>query len=121
MIRLAFTYGFAYRKNTIATYGGQLTTQHNASVDFRFSKSGKTTVNSKFTVAAVQYNNHGIANLQAEYTLLEGLKNGINYIWNVGIEQKISSALQLIIGYDGRKTGSDKVVNTARAEIRALF
>jgi len=121
MIRLAFTYGFNYRKNTISVYGGQLTTQHNASVDFRFSKSGKTTVNSKFTVAAVKYNNNGVANLQAEYTLLEGLKNGINYIWNVGIEQKISSALQLIIGYDGRKTGTDKVINTARAEIRALF
>ena len=53
--------------------------------------------------------------------MLEGLEKGNNLVWNVGFEQRLSSAIQLILNYDGRKTGSDKVINTARAEVRAIF
>jgi len=90
-------------------------------VDLRFSKSGMTTVSTKFTFASVVYNKSSAENAQAEFALLEGLRDGNNYIWNVSVEQKLTSLLQLIVGYDGRKTGSDRVVHTARAEIRALF
>jgi hypothetical protein len=53
--------------------------------------------------------------------MLEGLQSGNNLIWNVGFEQRLSTSIQLILSYDGRKTGTDKLVNTARAEIRAIF
>ncbi len=121
MIRIGINYNYINRANNIALYGGQKTEQHLAGIDFRFSKSGTTTLSTKFTFASVAYKKGSSENAQADFALLEGLKAGKNYLWNVSIEQKITSLLQLIVGYDGRKTGSDAVVHTARAEIRALF
>jgi hypothetical protein len=121
MLRVGVNYNFIYRLNNIPLYGGQNTMQHHTGVDLRFSKSGMTTVSTKFTFASVVYNKSSAENAQAEFALLEGLRGGNNYIWNVSVEQKLTSLLQLIVGYDGRKTGSDRVVHTARAEIRALF
>jgi hypothetical protein len=121
ILRVGVNYNFIYRVNNIPLFGGQNTMQHLTGLDLRFSKSGLTTVSTKFTFGSVVYKKTNSENAQAEFALLEGLKAGNNYIWNVSLEQKLTSLLQLVIGYDGRKTGTDKVVHTARAEIRALF
>lgn len=121
MIRVGVNYAYFDRRNKIATYGGQGATQHQMGVDFRFSKSSLTAINTKFTYTIATYKDSNIKNAQAEFAILEGLRNGANYVWNVSFEQRLNSLLQLVIGYDGRKTGTDKVVHSGRAEIRALF
>jgi hypothetical protein len=121
MIRVGLNYAYLNRKNTLSIFGGQKAEQHQIALDFRFNKSSWTTVNSRFTFTQVRYADNGKLNNQAEFVILEGLRNGQNYVWNVSLEQKLNSLLQLVIGYDGRKTGTDRVVHSGRAEIRALF
>jgi hypothetical protein len=121
MIRVGVNYAYFDRRNNIAIYGGQGAKQHQMGVDFRFSKSALTAINTKFTYTLATYKDNNIKNAQAEFAILEGLRNGSNYVWNVSFEQRLNSLLQLVIGYDGRKTGTDKVVHSGRAEIRALF
>lgn len=120
-IRVGVNYAYFDRRNKIAAYGGQGATQHQMGVDFRFSKSSLTAINTKFTYTIATYKDSNIKNAQAEFAILEGLRNGANYVWNVSFEQRLNSLLQLVISYDGRKTGTDKVVHSGRAEIRALF
>ena len=90
-------------------------------VNFKYNRHNKTTVGAKLSYSSIGYSDKAYTNNQAQYAMLEGLENGNNLVWNASFEQRLSSAIQLIISYDGRKTGSDKVVNTARAEVRAIF
>lgn len=120
-IRLAATYYFGFKKNDVSTYGGQNAQIHQVGLDFKFSRHNKTTVGTKVSYSAIKYNSGSYANEQAQYAMLDGLKNGNNFVWNVSFEQRLATSIQLLLSYDGRQTGTDKSVHTGRAEIRAIF
>ena len=67
----------------------------------------------------VQFN--GENNSAIEFDLLEGLKNGKNYIWNLLYTKRLSNAIDLNLSYEGRKTGDAPTVHIARAQIKATF
>ena len=90
------------------------------SLDFKYNRHNKTTVGAKLAYTSIGYA-ESITNAQAKYAILEGLQNGNNLVWSASFEQRLSGAIQLIMSYDGRKTGGDKSVHTARAEVRAIF
>ena len=101
--------------------GGQFAVINTVGLDFKYNRHNKTTIGTKVSYSAIGYADQTYVNNQAHFAMLEGLEKGNNLVWNVGFEQRLSSAIQLILTYDGRKTGSDKVINTARAEVRAIF
>ena len=55
------------------------------------------------------------------YTILDGLQPGNNFIWSAIYTRNISQNLELSLSYDGRKTGTAKLINTGRAQLRAIF
>jgi hypothetical protein len=120
-MRLAASYYYGFKSNKEYEYGGQFAVIHTVALDFKYNRHNKTTVGAKVSYSNIGYGDAAYTNNQAQYAMLEGLENGNNLVWNVSFEQRLSSAIQLIISYDGRKTGGDKVVNTAHAEIRAVF
>lgn len=120
-IRLAATYYFGFKRNEVATYGGQNAQINQVAMDFKYSRHNKTTVGTKISYSAIKYNSGSYANEQAQYAMLDGLKNGNNFVWNVSLEQRLAATIQLLLSYDGRQTGTDKSVHTGRAEIRAIF
>ncbi|MCW3126985.1 MAG: hypothetical protein JWO03_2643 [Bacteroidetes bacterium] len=120
-IRIATSYYYGFKQNTIPDYGGQFAVINNVGLDFKYNRHNKTTVGAKITYSAIGYSDKAYVNEQAQYAMLEGLKNGNNFVWNVSFEQRLSQSIQLLLSYDGRQTGSDKSVHTGRAEIRAIF
>lgn len=120
-IRIAASYYYGFKRNYIIDYGGQFSSTHQVSLDFKYNRHNKTTVGAKVSYSSIKYDDKAYANEQAQYAMLEGLKNGNNFVWNVSFEQRLSQSIQLLLSYDGRQTGSDKSVHTGRAEIRALF
>ncbi|MEL6988220.1 MAG: hypothetical protein AAGK97_10350 [Bacteroidota bacterium] len=60
-------------------------------------------------------------NSAVDFIILEGLKNGQNYLWSANFDQRLTDNIQLSISYNGRKTGSARVVHLGRAQIRATF
>jgi hypothetical protein len=120
-LRIAATYYLGHKQNSITTNGGQQATIHQLALDAKYNRLNKTTISAKVSYATIKYDNTGNLNQQAEYAMLDGLKNGNNFIWNITIEQRLSGAIQLIMAYDGRKTGINDPVHTGRAEIRAIF
>ena len=55
------------------------------------------------------------------FELTEGNLIGKNYFWRLNFDYKIAANLQSTISYDGRLQGANKVIHTARAEVRAYF
>ena len=119
--RLAASYYYGFKSNREPLSGGQFAVINTVGLDFKYNRHNKTTIGTKVSYSGIGYADQTYVNNQAHFAMLEGLEKGNNLVWNVGFEQRLSSAIQLILSYDGRKTGSDKVINTARAEVRAIF
>ena len=87
--------------------------------ELRYNKASKNTLETKFTFAMVKFN--GENGSTKAYTILEGLQPGKNYIWNASYTRNISQNLEISLIYEGRKTGTAKLVNTGSAQLRAVF
>lgn len=127
-MRIGTKYEFSHKVNPTDTVGKQTATVHRLTLDARYNRLSKSTINASLSYASIVYMDKGYVNEQLEYAMLEGLQNGNNLIWSVGFEQNLTENIQLSISYDGRMTGfekndksSMKPVHTGRAEIRALF
>lgn len=92
---------------------------HDLTIESTFRQASKSSYNFKFALVNVKYN--GAANTTIEYDLLDGLKDGKNYIWNFNITRRMGENVDLNISYDGRKTGTNPILHVARAQIKATF
>ena len=118
LVRTSFNYGFSQKKNA-AINGGETTLANKLEFELRYSKAAKNTLETKFSFALVKYN--GENGTTKSYTILEGLQPGKNYLWSATYTRNISQNLELSLSYEGRKTGNAKLVNTGRAQLRAIF
>ncbi len=53
--------------------------------------------------------------------MLESLKTGNNYTWNLGYQRSISKNLQISVQYNGRKSETNKTIHSGGMEVRAFF
>lgn len=118
MVRTSINYGFTQKKNE-ASLGGEKALANKLEFELRYSKATKNTLEAKFSFVLVKYN--GENGTTKAYTILEGLQPGKNYIWSGTYTRNISQNLELSLTYEGRKTGTARLVNTGRAQLRAVF
>jgi hypothetical protein len=78
-----------------------------------------TSLRLKGTFANVRYT--GSPNSAVAFAMLEGFQDGKNFLWNLTLDRQLSKAMQLSLNYEGRKTGVNRVVHVARAQVRAVF
>lgn len=120
--RISLIYDVAWKQNPLTdTAIIQDALQHKFQITGRYNRLNKSTIEASFAYASVRYRDFGVINQQLEYAMLEGLRNGNNLVWNLTFEQRLTGAVQLLLSYDGRKTGNTGVVHTGRAELRAMF
>ena len=74
-----------------------------------------------FKLSAVRIKYDGQANTPIEFDLLEGLKNGNNFLWNLNYTRRLGGRLDLSLNYEGRKTGISPTVHVGRAQVKASF
>lgn len=116
--RLTGLYSFAKRKNMF-TENGEQATSNEATLETRYNVVSKSTLSARVSFVKVDYT--GSANSAIEFAMLQGFKNGNNYTWNITFERNLAKAIQLSIGYEGRKTGDADAVHIGRAQVRAIF
>jgi hypothetical protein len=124
LLRISGQYTFTYSRNI----GREQALIHEAGVQLRWSKASKTMLAAATTAHLVSFQNSQASNVQLEFAMLNGLRNGKNLTWNLTLDQHLTTSLILSIGYDGRYLGFDagegrKVtpIHTGRAELRAVF
>lgn len=93
--------------------------QHNFSLETTYNKAGKSSLRFSFSFVDVTYN--GERNSPVELALLQGLKDGKNFLWSLTLNQSISQNLTLRLSYNGRKTGSSQIVHVGSMEVGARF
>ncbi len=115
--RLTFAYSFADRRNQINEK--ETTQNHDISAEFTYNKVSKSEISAKFSFVNVNYK--GERNTPVEFAILDGLQNGKNFLWNLTFDRRISRNVLMSISYEGRKTGSNRIVHIGRANVRATF
>jgi len=115
--RINLRYNYQDKKQQILTKDVAYINEFTSEITLRKANTYSIDV----SLSYVNINFSGKANSPIEYDMLEGLKNGKNYLWNVIYTKRLAKNIDLTINYEGRKTGISPVVNVGRAQIKATF
>ncbi len=88
-------------------------------LEARLSQVSKRTVTAATHVTRVGFD--GDPNSAVGLEILNALREGTNYTWNLNVEQRLSNGLNLTLAYDGRKASTLNVVHTGRMQVAVLF
>ena len=92
---------------------------HELQTSLQYNKTQKTSFRSELSFVQIDLN--GEINPTLQLALLEGLKNGKNFLWNITVDRQVANNVQLRMGYEGRKTGDRRIVHLGSMQIRAAF
>jgi hypothetical protein len=115
--RVSLIYTYDIKKNKTGLSEKAVNNQLAAEVRYNVLSNG--TINGRFSLNNINFT--GDANSTVGYILLDGLLPGKNYLWNLELTKKLAGNIELNLQYEGRKPGSNPVVHTGRATIRAIF
>ena len=122
LLRASLIYNYAFQSNASIETKGQFMVLNSIKAEFKFTSLKQGNASASFSFVNIAYSDIREKNTQVEFTMLQGLQNGRNYVWNITFARKLSDNIELIMSYDGRKTGqSDKLIHTGSAQIRAVF
>ncbi len=116
--RFTFRYRYQSDRNVLVEQG-ELARRHELTLESLWNKAGDWALRSR--LSWVQVNFRGATNTPVGFAMLNGLQNGRNLLWNIGLDRRLAKSLQLGISYEGRQTGIAKVVHLGRASVGAVF
>ena len=109
-------YNYQNKKNTT---GNERLNQSDLGTEIQWNNSEKMTLLGTFSYI----NNKFIGNQESVVgnQMMEGLRAGNNFVWQLQLQRQITSFLQLNISYDGRKTETNKPIHTGSVQVQARF
>lgn len=112
--------GFRYEeKQNIATGKNDKAVIRAIQFDCRYSVLQNSSVNSRISLHNIQFG--GSTNTSLAYTMLDALLPGKNLLWQTEFIQRLSSGIEILLNYEGRKPAALTMVHTGRASVRAVF
>jgi hypothetical protein len=118
VLRITTSCRYEERRND-AQYGGEAADIRSANLEARYSQTSSGIIQLRFTFSKINYN--GLATAPVAYTMLDGLKQGDNFLWYLNWQRRIGKGIELLMEYEGRKAGSSGVINTGRMSLRAML
>lgn len=88
-------------------------------VEVMYNIINDVSLTTRFNYVTIIYK--GAENSSLEYEMLEGLKKGDNFTWEVLLNKRIAKNLSLTVNYNGRNSEGGKTIHTGTMEIRAFF
>jgi len=116
--RISLTYNFSDKRNTAVT-PNERAQNHNFGLESKYNFPGKGTLQARVNYININFN--ASDNTSLAYEMLEGLKNGQNITWGITFQRNLGNNLQLDLIYDGRKTGTNKIIHVGSVQVRAYF
>ena len=118
--RVIASYKYMEKKNTISGISIQAKAiSQNFGGELKYNAVNKGSFSAKTNFIVVSYNDE--ENNPVAYEMLEGLKPGKNYTWNISYNRTLASNIQLTLSYDGRQSPGVKAIHTGNAQVRAYF
>jgi hypothetical protein len=118
VFRISFLFEYTEKGNSPA-FGGEESISRKSTAELRYTAASKGILTASFSYISISY--AAPENSPVAYEMLEGLKKGSNYTWNVLLQRNLSGGMQAGINYEGRKTETAKAVHTANVQVRAYF
>jgi hypothetical protein len=128
-LRLTGTYVHTVKQNTLDAPLATLPTPTAAEThpglfddlgfEARLSQVSKRTVTSAIHYTRVSFKGDPASVVGIE--ILNALRDGSNFTWNLNVEQRLSNGLNITLAYDGRKASNLNAVHTGRMQVAVLF
>lgn len=99
--------------------GGERSVVQELGTNLKFNQAEKGSLQGSFKVLNISYT--GEQNSALGFEMLESLRPGVNYTWNLGYQRSISKSLQISVQYNGRKSPDNKMIHSGGMELRAFF
>ncbi len=91
-------------------------------LEARLSQVSKRTVSAATHYTRVKFDADPAAlNSVVAIEILNALRPGSNFTWNLNVEQRLSNGLNITLAYDGRKASGINTVHTGRMQVAVLF
>ena len=115
--RLGLKYAQGEKLNMI---GLQESVRSNSvSIDGKYNLVNKGIVSANIQYISMNY--RGQQNGPIAFEMMEGLRSGDNFTWNVSYQRTIMKNLQLSVSYNGRKPADTDVIHIGTVQLRAYF
>jgi len=88
-------------------------------LEFKFNQVEKGSITGKANFINISYN--APENTPVAYEMLNALKTGYNYTWELSYQRNLTNNIQISINYNGRKSPNSKIINIGGAQVRAFF
>jgi hypothetical protein len=118
VLRITTSVRYEERENA-PVYGGETAKISSFNTEARYSQTTAGLIQLRFTYSNIEYS--GLSTAPVSYVMLDGLKTGGNYLWYLSWQRRVSKGIELSIEYEGRKAGTDAVVNTGRMTLKAVL
>ena len=116
--RLSLSGRYEEKKNS-SEFGGESAYIGDLGLGLKWNQIEKGSLNAEVKIVSINYT--GPQNSALSYEMLESLKPGRNYTWNLNYQRNISKNLQISLQYNGRQSENSKTIHSGGVEVRAFF
>jgi hypothetical protein len=109
---------YAQKENS-GIFGGERAEIIELGTSFKYNQSEKGSLQGNFKWVEIRFDGNEFSALGFE--MLEGLRTGTNFTWNIGYQRSVSRNLQLNLQYNGRRSENSRTIHSGGMEIRAFF
>jgi len=86
---------------------------------FKYNQTDKGSLQGQFKVVEIRFDGNEYSAIGFE--MLEALRPGTNYTWNLSYQRSVSKNLQLNLQYNGRRSENTRTIHSGGMELRAFF
>ncbi|MBA5628899.1 hypothetical protein [Moheibacter lacus] len=109
---------YTYQNKTNRT-GLEKLNQSNLGTEIQWNDGAKSSLLATFNYIKNDFTGNGQSVVGNQ--MMEGLKPGNNFVWQLMVQRQLNSYLSVNISYDGRKTEENKTIHTGSVQIQARF
>ena len=109
---------FSEKKNS-QLLGGETAVVREIGATFKYNETEKGSLQGGLKLVMISYT--GNENSALGFEMLEALRQGVNYTWNIGYQRSVSKNLQISVQYNGRKSENTSMIHAGGMEVRAFF
>lgn len=106
-------------KSNRLEFGGENAYIGDLGLSLKWNQVEKGSLNAEVKIVSINYT--GPQNNALSYEMLESLKPGRNYTWNLNYQRNLSKNLQISLQYNGRQSENSKTIHSGGVEVRAFF
>ncbi len=114
--RISLIYKRSDKKNIL---GEQRAILDDLGAELRYNQLTKGSISAKGNFILISYND--IQTSPVAFEMLNALKPGQNYTWNLSYQRNLTNNMQISVTYDGRKSTGNRIVHIGGAQVRAFF